>query len=119
MAEEVKTTKDPDVESGKSMAWLAYLGILFLVPLLAMKDNKFAQYHAKQGMWLFVVEVALWILSFIFGFFPSILALILGIIIWLLWIVILVFAIMGIVKALQGEYWKMPIIGNWVKEIKI
>ena len=39
-----------DVEENKAMAAIGYLGILFLIPLLANKDSPFAQYHAKQGM---------------------------------------------------------------------
>jgi len=121
MTEEVKTTPkaDKDVEEGKGMAWLAYLGILFLVPLLALKENKFAQFHAKQGMWLFIVEVVLWIIGWIIALLPSLISLVLGIIIWLIWIVMLIFAIIGIVKALTGKYWKVPIIGNFAASGKV
>lgn len=120
MGEEVKTTPptDKDVEEGKSMAWLAYLGILFLIPLLAMKENKFAQFHAKQGMWLFIVMIVLYIAFMILGYIPYI-GIIFSILYFLLWILWLVLAIIGIVKAATGKYWKMPIIGNWAASGKI
>ena len=35
-----------DVEDNKVMAILAYIWILFLVPLLAAKNSRFARYHA-------------------------------------------------------------------------
>lgn len=38
----------------KLMSVLAYFDILFLVPLLLAKDDGFAQFHAKQGMRLFI-----------------------------------------------------------------
>ena len=39
---------DPkDVEENKLIAAVGYLGILFLIPLLAKKDSPFAQFHAK------------------------------------------------------------------------
>ena len=50
---------DPaDVEKNKVFGVLAYLGILFLVPLLAAKDSRFAMYHANQGLVLFLFGVA-------------------------------------------------------------
>ncbi|MEI8042594.1 MAG: DUF4339 domain-containing protein [Verrucomicrobiota bacterium] len=43
-------TPDPaDVDKNKIFAVLAYLGILFLVPLLAAKESRFARYHTNQG----------------------------------------------------------------------
>ena len=56
---EGKKTSDND----KLMGVLAYLGILVLIPLLAAKDSKFAQFHAKQGLTLFIGEVILFVLK--------------------------------------------------------
>lgn len=38
----------------KFMSVLAYFDVLFLVPMLLAKDDPFAQFHAKQGLRLFV-----------------------------------------------------------------
>ncbi len=38
------------------MAVLAY--IIFLIPLLAAKDSKFARYHTNQGLVLFLAALA-------------------------------------------------------------
>ena len=46
-----------DIESGKVMAILAYIGILCLIPYFAEKNNKFVVYHAKQGLNLFIIEI--------------------------------------------------------------
>jgi uncharacterized membrane protein len=97
-------TMDKDVEEGKSLAWLSYIWLLFLVPLLAKKDNKFCKFHAKQGLVLFIAEIIVSIINVI----P-----ILGQIIWLLCaLFFLIIAIMGIVQSLGGKYWKMPILGG-------
>jgi uncharacterized membrane protein len=102
---------DKEIEEGKIFAFLGYWWILFLVPLLAKKDNKFALFHGKQGMILFVYWIAIWILSFI----PFI-----GVIIGFLgWILGLILAIIGMVKSLQGQYWKMPVLGDIAEKIKI
>ncbi|EKD47008.1 MAG: hypothetical protein ACD_66C00259G0004, partial [uncultured bacterium] len=43
-----------DIEDNKVLAALSYIFILCFVPLLLARDSKFAQYHAKQGLVLFV-----------------------------------------------------------------
>lgn len=88
-----------DIEQNKVYAILAYLGILFLVPLLAAKDSPYAKFHTNQGLVLFIFEAALSIVSWI-----PFLA--------LLWIAVAVFVIMGIVNAAQGECKPLPIIGE-------
>lgn len=94
-----------DIEKAKGMAWLAYLGILFLVPMLSLKDNAFAKFHVKQGIMLLIFIVAISIIAVI----PFI-----G---WLIaavgYIFYMVMFIMGIINSLQGKYWKMPLLGNW------
>lgn len=93
-----------DVEQNKVFGVLAYIGILFLVPLLAAPKSKFAKFHANQGCVLFIAGVVLsfiWvipILGWIIGFFGG--------------IFVLVLAIMGIINALNGEMKKLPLIGD-------
>ena len=43
-----------DIESNKVYALLSYIGILFLVPIIAAPKSKFARYHANQGLTLFI-----------------------------------------------------------------
>ena len=102
---------DKTVEEGKIWAFIGYWWILFLVPLLGKKDNKFALFHGKQGMVLFVF----WIVISIIFFIPVI-----GPIInFLGWIIHIILAIIGMVKSLQGEYWKMPVLGDIAEKINI
>ena len=92
---------DAVVEEGKALAWLSYIGILFLVPLLAKKDNAFCMHHAKQGLVYFIIEFCLAILLVI----PF-----LGWIIYLLGMLfMLVMIIIAIVQTLQGNYWEAPL----------
>jgi uncharacterized membrane protein len=99
--------KDADIEENKAIACLSYIWILFLVPLLAKRDSKFAQFHAKQGLVLFIVEI----IGTLFFWIPLI-----G---WLLWLVLVIVSIIGIIKALNGEWWKMPFVYEWSKKINI
>ena len=107
---------DPeDAETNKIFGILAYLSILWLVPLLSAKDSPFAKYHANQGLVLFIVEVAFWFiltmvgyilpligLSFISFIFGSIGAL-----------VIVGLAILGIINAAAGKCVPLPVIGKF------
>jgi uncharacterized membrane protein len=101
-------TVDPDVQDGKGLAWLSYLGILFLIPLLAKKENKFCQFHAKQGLVLLIAEI---IVSIVFVI--PILGWIVGV---LGYIFVWIMAIIGIIQSATGKYWKMPVLGGFAEK---
>lgn len=102
-----KTSKDVDVEANKKIAALSYIWILCLVPLLGKRNSKFAQFHAKQGLILFIVEIVASLLVW-FPLFGQ-----------LLMLVLLVVSVMGIIKALNGEWWEAPFLHEWSKKIKL
>lgn len=79
---------------------LSYIGILSLVALFLKKDP-FVHGHAKQGFLIFVGECFMLVpvINFLFG--------------WLIGLVAFVLAIIGIVKVMNGESWKVPFIGEW------
>lgn len=105
---EVKLTFDKkDVEENKVIAALSYLWILCLVPLFLKRNSEFAQAHAKQGLVLFIIEI---VGSLVFW---------IPLIGWLLWLIVVVIAILGFARALQGEYWHMPVIGDLAKKINL
>ncbi len=118
----VVTPAAADVEKNKVMGVLAYLGILFLVPLLAAKDSPFARYHTNQGLVLFLTAIAAWLASFILDMvlvFIPVLGWILMLLIHLgLIIGILVLAVMGIINAVNGVCKPLPVIGNRFTLIK-
>ena len=96
------------MEGNKLLAATSYIGILFLVPLLAAKDDAFARYHANQGLVLFIANIAAAIAGFILGFIPVI-----GIIVaWIIRIALFVLMILGIINALKGEMKPLPLIGG-------
>lgn len=108
--EEVKTPPSADAtdaEKNKYTALFSYIYILFLIPLLAKRDSKFCQFHAKQGLVLFVIDIV----ASLFSWIPVI-----G---QFLMIALAIVSIIGIVKVLKGEYWKIPFIYDWAAKIKI
>lgn len=117
MPEEKKTTatcqcEAKDIAENKAIAAISYLGILFLIPLLAKKDSPYAQFHAKQGLALFVLEV-------IYGFATAIPFLGWFLISWVVGIFVFVLFIMGLINALGGKCVELPLVGGWFKTIKI
>lgn len=95
---------DKVIEEGKQLAWLSYLGLLFLIPLLAKKDNAFCMHHAKQGM-------VFCIISFVIGIVGGILSfIIIGIPILLICgPFMIVLSIIGLIQAIQGNWWEAPL----------
>ena len=103
-----------DIETNKAMALLSYLGILFIIPLIAVPNSKFAKFHANQGLVLFIAEIVVSVLSTIL---TSILWIIGGLVASLLGLVVFIFIILGIVNAINGKAKELPIIGG-IKLIK-
>ncbi len=97
------------------MGVLAYLGPLVIVSYIVAKDDPFVKFHIKQGLVLFVVEVALWVLSSMFWvmFYQF----------WMLYqlinLAIIVLSIIGIVNVVQGKEKELPLVGQFGKSFNI
>ncbi len=101
--------KEKEIQEGKFFAIISYISLLCIVSLVLKKDNKFALYHAKQGLVLFVFEVAGFILSII----P-----ILGWLIRIFGLVIFILvSLWGILQALMGNYNRFPLISDIADKI--
>jgi len=101
--------EEKHISEGKSIAWLSYLGILIIIPILLQKENPYTKFHIRQGLVLLIASIAWTVISWILAFLPVI-----GVIISFLgWLVLAILAIMGIVNALQGKEAKLPLIGGY------
>ena len=101
---------DTVVREGKIYALVSYLWILCLIPLFFKKENKFALFHGKQGLILFIGEIAISIM----GVIP-----IIGWAIFFLGSLAFgVLSLAGMVQAILGNYWKMPVIGEIAEKIE-
>ncbi|MBQ3150648.1 MAG: zinc-ribbon domain-containing protein [Clostridia bacterium] len=92
-----------DIEKNKVMALLAY--IIFLIPLLAAKDSKFARFHTNQGIILFIGAVIASIIAAI--------PIIGWIIAPILSVIITVLAVIGIINAAGGKAKELPLVGKF------
>lgn len=101
------SSKNKDVTDNTYIAAIAYLGILCFVPLFLKRDSKFAQAHAKQGLVLFIAEIV-GVLFYWIPFFGQ-----------LLLLAFVIISAYGIVQALKGERWEIPIIGKYADNLNI
>lgn len=118
-----------DIQAHKSTAWLAYVGILFLIPLLAFKESKYSRFHAIQGATLCALYVIATIVNVIISAIVSAMTWnsfynygggcvgggawwLLSLISWIIWIFVMVLAIIGIINAATGKAKELPLIGK-------
>ena len=91
------TKKISPSEEGRLWAAASYLWIISIVVLAVRKNDNFARFHANQGALLFVISIPMM-------FIPVV-----G---WLINLIICILAIIGIIKALTGERWELPLLGS-------
>ena len=106
-------TKDTDKEinEGKIFAMVSYWFFLCILPLILKKDNKFAVYHGKQGLVLFIALVVVFILSIIPFFGPLLFR--------TLFFVYLLIMLWGTIQVLRGKYTQIPIVSDIAKKINL
>lgn len=80
-----------------------------LILFLMEKENKFVRFHAMQSI---VLSLSIFVISLVSGFIPVVgwmIGLLLAPISFILWIVMMV-------KAYKGEWFKLPVIGDFAEE---
>jgi uncharacterized membrane protein len=134
----VQVSSQPPAQAGKSSTGLdeniaALLSYIFgwvsgLIFFLIEKDSRLVRFHAMQSL-LFnvlvgVVAIALWIVLFVVFMIAAqlsnALATLLSLVSILVWGVFLLAILAGfilcLVKAFQGQYFKLPVIGNFAEK---
>lgn len=99
--------QDKCVREGKVFAILGYLSILCIIPLIFKKDNSFVLLHSKQGLVLFLGEVAVFILNIILP-------------IWIIKtsvFILFVISFFGILAVLDGQKFKIPVVSKLAEKI--
>lgn len=94
--------EEQDIKEGKFFAIISYVSFLCIISLVLKKNNDFALYHAKQGLVLFVMEVAAFILSII-----PLLGWLIGVFGYTLFLLV---SLWGIMQAALGIYCRIPFV---------
>ncbi len=92
------------------MLVLCYLGLLSIIPYLAAKGDEEVRFHARQGLGLGLIGVGAAVLASIpfIHFFGAI-----GI------ALVVILSILGIVKALSGIRWRMPVAADLADRLEL
>ena len=99
-----------------------------LVFFLIEKSSRLVRFHAMQsilltvtGGILFIVLWVGWIIlaivaSQIADFLPGLISLVFGLLLFVFWVGIIIAWVMCLIKAYQGQYFKLPVIGNFAEK---
>jgi len=94
------------------------VGIIALIMVIMEKQNRFARFHALQSLLLIGAWIVIFILSsVVFGIIAAVLntPAIFGLLslLWLVWFAALIFCAY---KAYQGEWFKLPVLGDMAEK---
>ena len=117
---------DADVQQNKGIAWLSYVGLLFLIPLFVRKTSEYCKFHVKEGANVCACELAYTIATrillliidlptrtYYYGFyFHSSIYYVFNTIFSLGFIFFTVMSIIGIVNAATGKTVEIPLLGQ-------
>ncbi len=92
------------------MAIVSYISVLCLIPILTKEKDEFVKFHAKQGLVLFIGEVATWIVFIIVPFLWFF-----GNLLGIFWLVL---SIVGIVNVVNKKKKEVPLVGKFAEKIK-
>ena len=134
----VQTSSQPPAQVAKSSTGLdeniaALLAYLFhwvsgLIFFLIEKNSRLVRFHAMQALILggtyfiggFILLFAWFIVSAIaaqiHGLLGSLVSLVLGLVLFLFFAGLAIGWIISMVKAFQGQYFKLPVIGNFAEK---
>ncbi|MDE2027306.1 MAG: hypothetical protein KGJ11_02035, partial [Candidatus Omnitrophica bacterium] len=89
-------------------AVLAYLSIFCIIPLILKKNNPFVLNHGRQGLVLFVAEVATLVISIVvpWAFRPFL-------------FILFAFSFWGMVTAIRGQVVELPVVAGIAEKITI
>ncbi len=118
-AEQGNEPAESEIYQGKTTAWLAYLGIFLIIPVLLYPENKFVRFHVRQGIVLLGSEILWVIVITILSFFPFLGFLFRRIIGPLGWLAFLGISIYGIINAVRGEFKKIPYVYDLADKFNI
>jgi uncharacterized membrane protein len=119
--ETVEIVVEQPSDRSRWTAALSYLAFLCFFSLWKSKHDDYIRYHARQGFLLLLVEcvaiVTIIVLELTVGrvrFIGFVIVLILRLVTGL---GALTMSVLGFVKALFGEYWHMPFIGEYAERV--
>lgn len=110
-----------EIEDGRILAAVAYLPALCFVGFAAAPTNRYVQFHARQGLILFGIEmaacVALWILDISVGLIPFLGLLVTATARLAVGLLLLAVTIYGVAKGASGTFARIPFLGDGIEKV--
>jgi len=99
--------------SGVEIFWAAisYLGVLSMVPLILHLKSDYIKHHARQGLFIFMIEILMFII-FIIPFIGLIIGFIGGVICFIV-------SLVGIIMSLLGRKWTISGVEKLMEKLNI
>jgi|SRR5215813_5320298 len=122
-----KTALGLDANLGAALGYP--IGIIALILFIMEKENRYARFHALQSLLYHVgavvvfiaLSIILTILSIILAMINNTLGTLVGGLLWLLFMVVFLVYFVGLLfcalKSYQGNWLKLPVIGNMAEKI--
>ena len=106
-------TGGPQSSDKQIMMALSYIGPLGLIPLLMKHQDREVQWHAKNGIVIFVAEIIVYVVLWLVGNYIPFMGCITGPIFCVIPVAFLLIAIFAIVKATQGQRLRIPFVSDF------
>jgi fumarate reductase subunit D len=104
--------------------WYAAVSYVFFLCFFGLwrgKDSEFIRFHARQGFLLFVAEcvclAAVIVIDRTVGRLPFLGLLVVIVLQIIVYLGALFLSVVGFVKAIFGERWRMPVIGKYIDRV--
>ena len=111
-----ETRIQPSQNYSDSDRWIAAASYFYFVSaiILLLRKNKseFVNFHARQGLVIFILALIFWLLPSIFGFLPNILGILVN-------ATLLALIILAAVRAYRSDRWKIPYIADIANSIDL
>ena len=102
-----QTPVQSQIHDNTLMGILSYIGPLVFIPFVTSKNDPFVKFHINQGLVVFSIEIALFIITLVMPFLYMIAQLVnLG---------ALVLSILGIINVVQKKETPLPVVGSFSK----
>lgn len=113
--DETEKFTEEDIDASAFFAPVAYIAILFFVPILIKPKSAFAKYHANQGLLLLLTALVTYVAIFLIGLLLNLVGL------WIFTICLYVVCnsffilciIVGAYNASSGYAKELPLMGRW------
>ncbi|MFA5270058.1 MAG: hypothetical protein WC400_00320 [Patescibacteria group bacterium] len=127
--ENVETENQPQLVNNleidtRVFAALSYLSVLFVIPWITKRDDKFVMFHVRQGVVLFLVEVVAWFVlwmieSFLTTIFHFGALTLVSILYKLAWLFFVAVSVAGAYFAARGVEKQLPWLWLFARNLKL